>query len=285
MQRETAELRFRVLLVSSQPRRPVQVDRLIRHAGLDAGCLEWAGTLAEAVGRIADQRIGAVLLDLSTQDAHGLEGLVRLQSIAPDIPILAYAHGDDVAPLEQAHAVTCLQRAARRREQNRRLFHVATHDRLTGLGNRWLLEDRLKRAISRARRSGDEGCLYFFDVDGFKAVNDRLGHDAGDHLLRSLGQRLLRSLRASDTAVRLGGDEFVVVMDKIGGRDNGERVRTRLQRLLALPYAVLGQELRMAVSIGMALFPADGSDLDTLLRVADRTMYQDKRRRPAHAAL
>ena len=279
MQRYAMEPRFRVLLVSDQQDEPVEIARLLRHAGLQPDCLDRAKTLTDAVGRMADQTAGAVLLDLSTADANGLAGLVRLQSIAPGIPILAFAHAGDASPLEQAHAVTCLQRAARKREQDRRLVHVATHDRLTGLANRWLLEDRLKRAIGRAKRSGKPGCLYFFDLDDFKSVNDRLGHEAGDHLLQSFGHRMIRSLRETDTAARLGGDEFVVVMDKIGDRSNGDRIRARLQRLLAMPHAIQGHEITVTASVGMALFSNDGTDLDTLLRVADRAMYQDKRTR------
>jgi diguanylate cyclase (GGDEF)-like protein len=284
MLRYAPEPRLRVLLVTDQHRRPPEIDRLLRQAGLDTDCLEQVGTLTEAVERIADQIVGAVLLDLSTQDAHGLGGLVRLQSMAPGVPILAYAGPSDASPLEQAHAVTCLQRAARKREQDRRLVHVATHDRLTGLANRWLLEDRLKRAVGRTRRTGQPGCVYFFDLDDFKAVNDRLGHEAGDHLLQSFGHRLQRSLRETDTVARLGGDEFVVVMDRIGDRANGEQVRARLQRLSALPHAIPGHEVQTTVSVGMALFPEDGTDLDTLLRVSDGAMYRDKRRRVAQAA-
>ena len=278
MQRYMTEPRFRVLLVTDEPREPDEVVRLLHQAGLDRSCLDRVQSLTDAVGRIADQMIGAVLLDLSTSDAQGLIGLVRLQSMAPGIPILAYASANEPDPLQQAHAVTCLQRAARKREQDRRLVHVATHDRLTGLANRWLLEDRLKHAVGRARRSGQAGGLFFFDLDGFKAINDRLGHEAGDHLLQSFGHRLLHSLRETDTVARIGGDEFVVVMDKIGERANGERVRTRLQRLLAMPHSIPGHTIEVTASIGMALFPTDGADLETLLRVSDQAMYKDKQR-------
>jgi diguanylate cyclase (GGDEF)-like protein len=285
MQRYVAEPRFRVLLVTDQPECPPEIFRLLGKAGLEPDSLEQIDTLTEAIGKIADQIIGTVILDLSTHGAGGLAGLVRLQSIAPGVPILPYAGSADTSPLEQAHAVTCLQRAARKREQDRRLVHVATHDRLTGLANRWLLEDRLRGAVGRARRTGQPGCVYYFDIDDFKAVNDSLGHEAGDHLLQSFGHRLQRSLRATDTVARLGGDEFVVVMERIGDRANGERVRARLQRLLALPYAIPGQEVQTGVSIGMALFPGDGTDLDTLLRISDGAMYRDKRSRVAQAAL
>jgi diguanylate cyclase (GGDEF)-like protein len=208
---------------------------------------------------------------------------VRLQSLAPSIPILPYPDPSDTAALEQAHAVTCLQRAARKGEQDRRLVHVATRDRLTGLANRWLLEDRLKCAVGRARRCEQAGALYFIDLDNFKSVNDRFGHEAGDHLLQAFGQRMLRSLREMDTVARLGGDEFVVVMDKVVNRGNGERIRIRLQQLTALPYEIPGHDIQVSASVGIALYPDDGTDLATLLRVADRGMYDDKRSRPAQA--
>ena len=278
MQQYTAELRFRVLLVTDQQVQPAQVERLLRQAGIDPDCLERVRSLTDAIGGIADRQAGAVLLDLRTHDAQGLIGLVRLQSIAPGVPILAYDGPDDLAPLEQAHAVTCLQRAARKREQDRRLVHVATHDRLTGLANRWLLEDRLRHAVGRARRSGQAGCLFFFDLDKFKAVNDRLGHDVGDQLLQSFGHRLQRSLRETDTVARIGGDEFVVVMDKIGDLANARQVCARLRRLLAIPHVIQDHSIEMTASVGLALFPDDGADLETLLRVSDQAMYQDKRR-------
>ncbi|HEX2527630.1 MAG TPA: diguanylate cyclase [Geminicoccus sp.] len=284
MQHSAMEPWFRVLLVSGREEEPPAIGRLVRQAGLQPESLERIGSMTEAVGLVADQTVGAVLLDLSTADASGLAGLVRLQSIAPGIPILAFPGFDDTAALEQAHAVTCLQRAARKREQDRRLVHVATRDRLTGLANRWLLEDRLKCAIGRARRSAQAGALYFFDLDNFKAVNDQLGHEAGDHLLQAFGQRMLRSMRESDTVARLGGDEFVVVMDKVVNRGNGERIRTRLQRLLGLPYELPGRQTQVTVSVGLALFPDEGSDLETLLRVADQAMYRDKRSRADQAA-
>ncbi|NBC48450.1 MAG: diguanylate cyclase [Gammaproteobacteria bacterium] len=159
------------------------------------------------------------------------------------------------------------------------LIHVANHDALTGLPNRSLLEDRLEQALSQAARSRAHLAVMFFDLDGFKAVNDTHGHIAGDRLLQALAQRLLQCMRGSDTVARVGGDEFVVLGLDIEDRGNAAEVASKLLSTLREPFD-LGNEItaRIGASIGVALYPDDGIDALALLHCADQAMYLAKRR-------
>jgi len=154
---------------------------------------------------------------------------------------------------------------------------IAHHDPLTGLPNRLLFGDRLRQAISRNQRAGTRVAVCYLDLDGFKEVNDRFGHQAGDQALVEFANRLLACVRGGDTVVRLGGDEFVVLLSDLG---DDEECRMALERLLAAasaPYAIGNSEhAGISASIGVAIFPSDPADPDTLLRHADHAMYAAK---------
>ena len=157
-----------------------------------------------------------------------------------------------------------------------RLTHQAHHDALTGLPNRVLLEDRLTQSLAQARRNQQQVALLFVDLDGFKGVNDTLGHAAGDTLLKQVAARLAWGVRASDTLARMGGDEFAVVLHDVRDTPSAMRVAEKLLEALSEPFALEGRELRISASIGLAFFPEDGADADTLLRHADVAMYRAK---------
>ncbi len=154
--------------------------------------------------------------------------------------------------------------------------YLAFHDALTGLPNRLLFEDRLARAIARVRREGGLGALLMLDLDGLKSVNDALGHTAGDRLLQETAERLAKAIRATDTAARLGGDEFALVIAPLPGLDALDAVLDRLRAELDRPVPIDGRQLRPAATIGVALFPDDGQDPDTLVRRADGALYRGK---------
>ena len=160
----------------------------------------------------------------------------------------------------------------------RTLAHRAHHDALTGLPNRLLLQDRLQQALRLARRQHQPLALMFMDLDHFKQINDRHGHDAGDELLKAVAQRVRGAVRASDTLCRLGGDEFVVLLPHIEAALDAERVARHILSEVSRPYR-LGAlpELHVSFSIGIAVFPEDGEDEATLMRRADTAMYQAKR--------
>jgi diguanylate cyclase (GGDEF)-like protein len=156
------------------------------------------------------------------------------------------------------------------------LSHLARKDPLTGLSNRLALRERFDRDIVTIRRSGDFIALHFVDLDRFKAVNDNYGHPTGDALLKMVAGRLTRALREGDTAARLGGDEFVILQINIDGPREAEILAKRLVREISKPYSIDGHELSIGASIGVALAPQDGIDLDDLAARADSALYQAK---------
>jgi diguanylate cyclase (GGDEF)-like protein len=154
--------------------------------------------------------------------------------------------------------------------------HQALHDALTGLPNRALFTDRVERALQGARRDGGRVVLMLLDLDRFKEVNDTLGHHHGDALLRQVGPRLAGVLRSSDTVARLGGDEFAVLLPSAPGASAGAEVGDKLLQALRRPFGLGDVEVEVDASLGIAAFPDDGQDVETLVRHADAAMYAAK---------
>ena len=163
-----------------------------------------------------------------------------------------------------------------RREAEARVRHLAQHDGLTGLPNRALLHDRLEQALAEARRYQGLVGLLLLDLDHFKAVNDSLGHDAGDALLREAAARLRGCVRGSDTVARLGGDEFAVLLPRLADPDDGAAVAGKITTALALPVTANGIRLHTGASIGISVFPEGGGTLGELLKNADMALYRVK---------
>lgn len=162
------------------------------------------------------------------------------------------------------------------KEQQQNLERMAYHDPLTQLANRALLSDRLQQALARAERSGEFLAVCCLDLDGFKPVNDMLGHEAGDYLLVQLAVRMSACLRDSDTVARIGGDEFAVLLCGLQGVDECMQTLERLLNVIKTPYIIGDKTVTVSSSIGYTIFPDDGSEPDTLLRHADHAMYQAK---------
>ncbi|MDY7574639.1 EAL domain-containing protein [Actimicrobium sp. CCI2.3] len=163
------------------------------------------------------------------------------------------------------------------KNSQRRIEFLATHDELTGLPNRTLLNDRLKHAILVARRNRQKLAVLFIDLDNFKNINDSLGHDVGDILLRQATERLQHSVRDSDTLARLGGDEFVAVLGDVDA-DDINLVAGRIVDTIGASFQINGNNLFVSASIGISVFPDDGDDSVTLLKSADTAMYSAKER-------
>jgi diguanylate cyclase (GGDEF)-like protein len=209
----------------------------------EAGGLESA-TLAVAIG-IATMGILATTLMLSALDAHFATHSAKL--------------------------------ADSLRAANEQLRSVALYDRLTGLPNRLLLEDRLEQAAHRADRSGKLFALMFVDLDKFKPVNDVHGHAVGDELLKSVARRLADGVRKQDTVARCGGDEFVVVLNDISDAGDAATIAQKLIDALRRPFHIERRELSISCCIGITVYPRDGKDLAALMVGADAAMYQVKR--------
>ncbi|MEO6697092.1 MAG: EAL domain-containing protein, partial [Gammaproteobacteria bacterium] len=180
----------------------------------------------------------------------------------------------DIALIEQAANIVSI--AIERKEAERRIMYLASHDALTDLPNRNLLQDRIQQAIVQARRSNGQGAVLFIDLDHFKIINDSLGHDVGDLLLKAVAERIVPSLRSEDTAARQGGDEFIVVLPSVANAQAAGTVAQKLLAELMAPYQIKEYELHTSASIGIAVFPDDGEDVDTLLKNSDTAMYHAK---------
>jgi diguanylate cyclase (GGDEF)-like protein len=161
---------------------------------------------------------------------------------------------------------------------NKQLRHLATHDSLTGLPNRVLLDDRLTQAAAHAERDGHSFAVAMFDLDRFKVVNDSFGHRAGDQLIKEVAHRLAAVARSTDTVARLGGDEFLFIMDRLARREDAVQIVRRAVEALSQPIRIGDIDIHASASIGVAMFPADGKGVDTLIANADAAMYCAKQR-------
>jgi diguanylate cyclase (GGDEF)-like protein/PAS domain S-box-containing protein len=163
-----------------------------------------------------------------------------------------------------------------RKRAEEQIHFMAHHDALTSLPNRTLLMDRVNQAVGQAQRNGTRVTVIFADLDNFKLVNDSLGHNAGDTLLKTVADRMLKCVRSTDTVVRLGGDEFVILLVGQEAGPNSLAVLDRIRTAIAEPVPIEGQFFRVTCSIGLATYPGDGEDAETLLMNADIAMYQAK---------
>ena len=155
--------------------------------------------------------------------------------------------------------------------------HMARHDQLTGLPNRFLFQDRFEQALAQNKRRKSKFALLYLDLDGFKQVNDTFGHEGGDTLLSVVGQRLLRCIRESDTVARMGGDEFTIILNEIVGEDTVEHVAAMIIETLTQAVPVLPEKSTcIGVSIGITLYPQDAQETGALLARADKALYKAK---------
>ncbi len=224
----------------------------------DCGCFEGEGQMKRKNGDIfITENFVRPLFDSSANDKPNLIWVVR-----------------DVTLQKQAENILL--------EHQAQLDFLAHHDPLTGLYNRRLFQDRLRHAIARADRTQEVFGLYFLDLDSFKPINDRYGHDIGDELLRTTANRLKLTLREQDTLCRLGGDEFVVIIENIGGLDVAGQVAEKMISVLSKPFEISGYSLAIGTSIGIRLYPYKNSDdiedEKSLLNHADQSMYQAKQK-------
>jgi diguanylate cyclase (GGDEF)-like protein len=250
-------------------------------------------TLAAATDRLGLDTFDVVLLDLHLPDGSGLQCLDAIQAVNNEIPIVVLSGQDDeefaISILNkgaqdylvkwegQGHTILrSIRYAIERKKSDLRLNYLAQYDPLTGIPNRQFFNDQLTRATARARRDGRKVTLLFLDLDAFKIVNDTLGHDAGDRLLKEVADRIRRSVRTGDIVARLGGDEFAVMLEGLAGPLDVEAVANGLLEVIAQPYHIADRQLSITTSIGITMYPSDNSDTQMLLKNADIAMYQAK---------
>jgi diguanylate cyclase (GGDEF)-like protein len=177
---------------------------------------------------------------------------------------------------DPSFGITTVEDVTLRLEEEERLRFRALHDPLTGLPNRDLLSENIRRSLARARRRGNGIAVLFLDLDGFKDVNDRLGHAAGDELLKALALRLESAARGGDMVARLGGDEFVMVVEDVRSTEQAEAATVRFLDEVRRPVVIGGERISLDASIGLVV--AEANDVpDDILRRADSAMYEAKR--------
>ncbi len=288
---------LRLLLVEDNPDDAELVMRTLRKGGysLDSLRVDNEKDLREA---LENSSWDIVLSDYSIPGFSGLAALEVLKEMSLDIPfiIISGTIGEDVAVEAMrrgAHdylmkdnltrLVPAIQRELHevneryaRRVAEQTLRHQAYHDVLTGLPNRWLLRDRMEQALAYVRKKDLQMGVLFLDLDRFKNLNDTLGHLAGDHLLRAVADRLKKVLSPWDTIARLGGDDFVLLLPDIREKSELEARTRELLALFETPFELSGKNIYLDVSIGIASYPDNGEDSDTLLKNAEATMYYAK---------
>lgn len=256
-------------------------------------------TLNAAIQICTDQRLDVILLDLNLPDSSGLETLEDLNGLFPQIPIIVFTglndaeltmrsvqHGaQDYVTKEECTSqllTRVIYYAIERKRIEAQLKHLATHDPLTGLPNRALFYDRLSQATMRTNRKNTGGlnwkaAVMMMDLDNFKKINDNLGHESGDKVLRQLAPRLRNSLRQSDTVARLGGDEFAFILEGILDQADVMFVAQKVLKSLNEPAILEAGTAPLSASLGISFFPNDAEEIDLLIKYADQAMYVAKR--------
>ncbi len=232
-----------------------------------------------------------VLLDINMPQMNGFEVCKKMQNnpLTRDIPVIfvtaAADHESETQglqlgavdylskPINPDIALLRVRNQILLRQHEKKLNYIAHYDNLTGVPNRVLLADRMKQAIAQTRREQNMLAVCYLDLDGFKLINDTLGHQAGDEVLIETALRIANMLRESDTVARLGGDEFVVLLPDLHQEHECISTLKRLLETVALPILIQGQACKVTASIGVSIFPYDGEESDALLRQADQAMY------------
>jgi diguanylate cyclase (GGDEF)-like protein len=292
---------IRVLLVEDNPADARLVREALGSAPRFQFEVEHARNLDTALAAVAARPFDAVLLDLGLPESDGIDTLKRVRGIASELPIVVFTGLDDeetglravtdgaqgylvkgeadprVLSRSLRHAIERHRMVAELDAARRREHHMATHDALTGLPNRQLLFDLLGTTMAYCSRYGLWAAVLFIDLDGFKDVNDTLGHDSGDRVLQLVAERLKAAIRTSDTVARLGGDEFIVLLSNMQRTQDAFIVARTILQDLSQPYPVRDERVTLTPSIGIAIYPGDGTGAEALVRAADTAMYSAKR--------
>ena len=291
-------LHGKVLIVDDQEANVRLLERTLRAAGYDAVSSTMDPGEVCALHRANGYDL--ILLDLQMPRMDGFQVMEGLKEIEADgyLPVLAVT-------AQPAHKLRALQAGAKdfiskpfdlaevlmrvrnmlevrllhaaARDHGKKLESLALNDPLTGLANRRLLADRMSMAIVHARRSKSLMAAVYLDLDGFKRINDTLGHGAGDVLLKMVAARLSAAVREEDTVARLGGDEFMIALWRVADAGDAAAVASKAIEAVARPYFIEGHEVRITASAGVALYPAHGENADALMKSADLALYGAKR--------
>jgi diguanylate cyclase (GGDEF)-like protein len=286
--------RLSVLVVASDETDSHAIQEMMAAALPGRIQIEWVKGLAQAAQATKESDHDAVLMQLDTAgDNHSPQAIRAVNELLAEVPLIVCGTSDNVdfavealslgaqdyVVLEKTDGGTLVRTilfAVERKRQEQRLHNLVHYDNLTQLPNRQLLLDRLTQAIAQATRQQTLVGLLLLDLDRFKLVNDTLGHEFGDKLLKDVSHRINACIRDSDTLARLGGDEFVVVLNGINGAQDAAKVANKIIDVLSKPIVIDGHEVFVTTSIGISLFPSDGMDKNALITNADVAMYRAK---------
>ncbi len=281
-----------VLLIEDNPGDARLINEMLDEEPKSAFRMRHADRLSRGLELLSQMDIELVLLDLSLPDSHGLETFSKVYAHSPKVPIIVLSGNDDQqlalyavksgaqdylvkGKIDRELLLKAMQYSIERKRYQEELERQANYDALTGLPNRHLFHDRLKQAVF-AQRSAKSIAVVFIDLDHFKVINDSLGHNFGDEVLRHVGERLMSAVRDGDTVARLGGDEFVLILSDQTREDVIFRTMRRLIGRVSDPITVGDRELNITCSAGISMYPQDGPDVQTLLKNADAAMYRAK---------
>jgi diguanylate cyclase (GGDEF)-like protein len=287
-----------ILIVDDQEANVRVLEQMLREAGYR--CMTSTMDPHAVCALHRDNHYDLILLDLQMPGMDGFQVMEGLKEIETDgyLPVLvitaqsghrlrALASGakDFISkPLDLMEAKTRIHNMLEVRLLYRQLEHysralesLALHDALTGLPNRRLLMDRLSLAIAHARRNKRTMAVMYLDLDGFKQINDTLGHDAGDTLLSMVAARLVAAVRQEDTVARWGGDEFVIALWELSHADGVAKLASKVIQAVSQPYSIQGRGVSMTASVGVGIYPTHGEEVETLMKSADLALYEAKR--------
>ena len=226
---------------------------------------------ANARGRLLEQLVAKTRADDLTARRAEIMGLRR-----DGLEFFVEASVSQMKEGGKLASIVIVRDVSARKQAEQRISHMAKHDELTNLPNRNFFRDRLQQALLQAQRNGTHGAVLFIDLDQFKGINDSMGHDIGDLLLKDVAKRLTLGLRSQDTVARQGGDEFIVLLHTIAKAQDAGSTTKKLLDALLMPYHLQGEELYISASVGIAIFPDDGKDVNALLKNSDTAMYHAK---------
>ena len=283
-----------ILLVEDSKGDAILIQKALQQALPDAHHVQRAANLATALKAVAEHNFDVVLLDRSLPDVVEFSGLNSIQNMAPQLPIIfltglsdegialrAVENGAQDYLLKDkvdSHTIKrAIQFAIHRKQFESILINQANFDALTGLANRTLFESRLDMALARMKRQHAGIAIFFMDLDGFKAVNDTLGHQAGDQLLKEVSTRLKHSIRAYDTAARFGGDEFALLIEGTSDQAVCGKIAQKILHCMAEPFSIIGNTQHVGISIGIITCDDGAIPRAQLMVQADAAMYEAKK--------
>lgn len=284
---------IQILAVETDSLRAEGLALHLVRAGFTKANLHFARSYDEALDLVSSEAFQVALIDYDLEDRTGFELMEELSRMGNPVPVIMTAEIKDTDidqgamtrgaydyVIHQDIDPELLERTIRytviRRKLEDRLVHAALYDELSKLPNRRAFFDRLTQALYRANRHKQDVCLLYIDLNGFKAVNDTFGHQAGDEVIREVGRRLQDCLRRTDTPARLGGDEFACILEDFRDRDAALAVIDKVAATFAHPVSYDGEKHTVGGSIGVAFYPESAVESDLLIQLADEAMYQAK---------